>query len=572
MANLPLLELFTRLREAGFPLGIDDYQAALAALQAGFGIGDRAALARLCRTLWVKSEAERRQFDYYFDRTIVPEPQSSPSSPSSAPAVTFIPVAEPSPSDETPIELFDLRQILTTMGIYALSAGVVTLPYVFYALIGRANHLPVFTSQPVEEAIYGQPYQYNIKAEDIDPGDRLVIEAWIEIEGQQRQITERGIGIGKPRQKTLDYSDWLRFEDRGNGTATLFGIVEHPENKARLGSGIDGDSRYPIELRVKDPQGGLDRQTFYIRETDEPSRGRPFPILVLLLIYAAFPAVLYFIYRRSQTATAQSPAESPSPADPAAAPEKTVTSARLTETTDETRVPSPAPPLAPNLLVLSRRSFRQTSEYFPLTRRQMKQSWRFLRRLVRSGLPTELDVEATLNQISRQGIVLEPVLVPRRVNQSRLLLLIDQDGSMVPFHAFAERLADTAVRGGRLGETHVCYFHNCPMEYVYRDRYCHQAEPIDAVLDAVQSAYTGVLVFSDAGAARGTFNPERLDCTAAFLTALKQRIRHISWLNPVPSDRWSGTTASQIARFVPMFEFNRRGLHRAISVLRGRLR
>jgi len=35
--ELPLLELFTRLREAGVPLGIPDYEAALQALQKGYG-------------------------------------------------------------------------------------------------------------------------------------------------------------------------------------------------------------------------------------------------------------------------------------------------------------------------------------------------------------------------------------------------------------------------------------------------------------------------------------------------------------------------------------------------------
>ncbi|MEG3864115.1 hypothetical protein QT974_34105, partial [Microcoleus sp. herbarium12] len=42
--------------------------------------------------------------------------------------------------------------------------------------------------------------------------------------------------------------------------------------------------------------------------------------------------------------------------------------------------------------------------------------------------PVELDVEATVNQIGRQGILLSLVLVPRRVNRSQLLLLIDCGG------------------------------------------------------------------------------------------------------------------------------------------------
>ncbi len=44
---LPLQELFTRLREAGLPLGLRDYEAVVVALQGGYGVEDRSALERL---------------------------------------------------------------------------------------------------------------------------------------------------------------------------------------------------------------------------------------------------------------------------------------------------------------------------------------------------------------------------------------------------------------------------------------------------------------------------------------------------------------------------------------------
>lgn len=45
--ELPLLDLFTRLREAGLPLGINEYHILLHALQEGFGTTDQEALAEL---------------------------------------------------------------------------------------------------------------------------------------------------------------------------------------------------------------------------------------------------------------------------------------------------------------------------------------------------------------------------------------------------------------------------------------------------------------------------------------------------------------------------------------------
>lgn len=213
--------------------------------------------------------------------------------------------------------------------------------------------------------------------------------------------------------------------------------------------------------------------------------------------------------------------------------------------------------------------FTDTSEYFPVTSRQMKQSWRYLRRLVREGPLTEIDVKATVQQISRERILLHPVLRSRRVNRNELLLLVDQDGSMVPFHALSERLAKTAIHGGRLSKAGIYYFHNCPNQYLYQDPYHQIAEPISEVLSGLHSEYTGILIFSDAGAARGAFNPERLKLTTDFLAQLQQKFRYIAWLNPLPRDRWIGT-AGEIAKLVPMFPLSRQGLNQAINVLRAK--
>jgi hypothetical protein len=79
-----------------------------------------------------------------------------------------------------------------------------------------------------------------------------------------------------------------------------------------------------------------------------------------------------------------------------------------------------------------------------------------------------------------------------------------------------------------------------------------------------------VLIVSDAGAARGSFESERVERTQVFLNQLKRSVRRYAWLNPMPNHRWKGTTAEDIARLVPMFEMSRRGLDAAIDILRGR--
>jgi uncharacterized protein len=51
---------------------------------------------------------------------------------------------------------------------------------------------------------------------------------------------------------------------------------------------------------------------------------------------------------------------------------------------------------------------------------------------------------------------------------------------------------------------------------------------------------------SDAGAAIGTQNEDRIKGTVAFLERWLACVRQILWINPVPEVRWTGTPATEI--------------------------
>lgn len=349
--DLPLLELFNQLRQAGLPLGIGEYQLLLRSLEGGFGHGDRAALARLCKMLWVKSFEEERLFNYYFDLLV---PRASTA-----------------------------RRVVRT------------------------------------------------------PFSRL----W---------------------QRVTKIFHNLSITNADSEIAELF------EKKNR-------------EKRV---------------------------VKALLM------------------------------------------SGRI----DDDGLPG---------------RFLHSDEYFPLTRRQMKQSWRYLRQPTREGPATELDIETTVKNASRLGMLLAPVFLPPRRNRVELLLLIDHGGSMVPFHLLAQRLAETALRGGKLGKTRIYYFHNYPEEYLYRDSTYLEAESLEHILLSLRGRRTKAIIFSDAGAARGGFSTERVEMTKAFLVSLKPYVHRVVWLNPMPRSRWIGTTAHAMMHLIPTFDVSRRGFDSAINILRG---
>ena len=391
MSELPLQALFDRLRVAGLPLGIDEYELLLQALQAGYGFDGRAGLRNLCQILWTKSEDEVTILNYHFDAFFAP--------PATAPAT------------------------------------------------GEAEEAP----GPDEAAVDTRP--------------------------------------------------------AGAGEGPAAPVNGERERRPAGGAGDEGE-RQP---------------------TGETGRRRALA------------------------------AERPAAQVPQAVVQLDEAAARATRLAGRGGDEAPSG------------RYRFSADYLPITRRQMKQSWRALRRNIREGPPVELDVEATVRRFARDGMLYELVLRPRRINRAGLVLLVDREGSMVPFHGLAQRLVDTAARGGRLGRADTYYFQNWPGAFLYGDPFFNEGERLGRVLANLHPTQTSVLIFSDAGAARGRFNVTRVQETRDFLARLRRTVRNVAWLNPMPPARWPDSSAATIARLVPMFETGRRGMSDAIGVLRGRV-
>jgi uncharacterized protein with von Willebrand factor type A (vWA) domain len=207
----------------------------------------------------------------------------------------------------------------------------------------------------------------------------------------------------------------------------------------------------------------------------------------------------------------------------------------------------------------------------PVTRRQMKRAWRYLRRMRRIGTPVELDVQATIEQTHRYGVFIKPVLIARRTNTARLLILSDEGGSMVPFRRVTEPLLESAMQSG-LASVAIFFFHDVINKYLYKDPSLTRPEPLDRIL--ASDKWTGILIISDGGAARGNFDEHRVKQTEQFVKSLKRAANNVAWLNPTPQSRWQRTTAGAlpVRCGVPMFMLDRAGLDLALDALRGRVR
>jgi uncharacterized protein len=210
---------------------------------------------------------------------------------------------------------------------------------------------------------------------------------------------------------------------------------------------------------------------------------------------------------------------------------------------------------------------RDFRAYYPISRRYMVYSWRYLRRMVADGREDVFDVAATIAEVCEQGFFLEPRYCRRSRNTADLLLLLDQEGSMIPFHRFTRDLVETAQYESNIQQLRVGYFHNLPAKYIYQDPYLTEKVLFESIL-AAGDGNTSVLIVSDGGAARGDRRSERFSATAEVLWQIKQHTKLIAWLNPMPPERWQGTTAQFITHLVEMYPLDPHGLNQAIAQIR----
>ncbi|MEM6751382.1 MAG: hypothetical protein AAF630_00100 [Cyanobacteria bacterium P01_C01_bin.38] len=179
---------------------------------------------------------------------------------------------------------------------------------------------------------------------------------------------------------------------------------------------------------------------------------------------------------------------------------------------------------------------------FPIQLQDVQRIWRLLKKPVRIGWDDELDVEATIERIEREGMLADVVMRPRMSRKAELLLLIDDNSVMVPFFAAFEPWIQ-AIKENRITPAKIYRFTSYPDDYLYEWERPTSAHHLNEIIPKLHRNRTITLIISDAGAATITYNPERIEGIFELLKALSPSIRQLIWLNPLPKERWEYTSA-----------------------------
>jgi uncharacterized protein with von Willebrand factor type A (vWA) domain len=226
--------------------------------------------------------------------------------------------------------------------------------------------------------------------------------------------------------------------------------------------------------------------------------------------------------------------------------------------------------------VWDRREFANLDDSVELGTRNLKLALRKLRRFARRGAPEEFALADTIDATARSGGWLDIKMVPERHNVIKVLLLLDNGGSMDDHVKTCEELF-SAARSEFKHLEHF-YFHNFTYEAFWRDNTRRFSEHVSAleIMRTFNSDWKLILVgdasmspyeITQAGGSVEHWNDEP---GSVWLQRLMKAYPKFVWINPTQQARWDHTPSIGLIRKMlegRMYPLTLSGLDDAIDAL-----
>lgn len=223
-----------------------------------------------------------------------------------------------------------------------------------------------------------------------------------------------------------------------------------------------------------------------------------------------------------------------------------------------------------------KRDYKAYDDNVELGTRGMKISLRRLRKLARTGAEDEFDIVNTIDKTAKNGGLLDIVMRPERRNTVKVLLFLDNGGSMDAHVKVCEELFSAARSEFKHLETY--YFHNFIYDGVWKEhnrrmnermetfdilhKYTHDYKII-FVGDATMAPYE----ITHSGGSVEHWNEE---AGAIWMQRVMDTYSKVIWINPTPLDTWEYSTSVALAKKLvedQMYPLTIRGIEDGMNYL-----
>jgi len=196
-----------------------------------------------------------------------------------------------------------------------------------------------------------------------------------------------------------------------------------------------------------------------------------------------------------------------------------------------------------------KRDYKTFDDNVELGTRGMKISLRRLRKLARQGAEDEFDINNTIAKTARNGGMLDIIMRPERRNTVKVLLLLDNGGSMDAHVKVCEELFSAAR--SEFKHLEVYYFHNFIYDGLWKANNRRMSERIDTfdILHKYTHDYKVIFV-GDATMAPyeithsgGSVEHWNEEAGAIWMQRVLDTFSKVIWINPTPQDTWEYSTS-----------------------------
>ena len=223
-----------------------------------------------------------------------------------------------------------------------------------------------------------------------------------------------------------------------------------------------------------------------------------------------------------------------------------------------------------------KRDYKAYDDNVELGTRGLKISLRRLRKLARTGADDEFDINTTIDKTAKNGGLLDIIMRPERRNTVKVLLFLDNGGSMDAHVKTTEELFSAARSEFKHLETF--YFHNFLYDGVWKEQNRRMNERLDTfdILHKYAHDYKVIFVgdatmapyeITHAGGSVEHWNEE---AGALWMQRVMDTYDKVIWINPTPHDTWEYSTSVALTMKLvddQMFPLTIRGIEEGMNFL-----